>query len=275
MGGTPTAALALVGVSARDGASREADLRQMMSGARAALDRLDVPLAGGHSIETDTPLIGFAVLGAVREDQTMTKGGASVGDRILLTKPLGTGVVLAATRAGECPPEWTEATITSMKEANDVAARCLNDAGIRCCTDVSGFGLAGHLAEMLRASDVGAELHADALPALPGALELLGHEWRSSADEALVESLREAVAPIDLPVDDPRLALLRDPQTSGGLVAAVPQRLWQDVRRRLAEAGLSGVPIGTVVAGAPGQIRVRSGGLVEDGESGLHQPHES
>ena len=275
MGGTPTAALALVGVSARDGASREADLRQMMSGARAALDRLDVPLAGGHSIETDAPLIGFAVIGSVYPDATMTKGGASVGDRIVLTKPLGTGVVLAATRAGECPPEWTEATITSMREANDVAARCLNDAGVRCCTDVSGFGLAGHLAEMLRASDVGAEIYADALPALPGALELLRHEWRSSADAALADSLRQAVAPIDLPGDDPRLGLLRDPQTSGGLVAAVPQRLWPEVRRRFADASLELVPIGTVVSEASGQIRVRSGGLVDDGASGLHQPHES
>lgn len=264
MGGTPTAVLALVSVAAHDGPSREADLRQMMHGARRALDRLGVSLAGGHSIESESPLIGFAVIGSVRPEQTMTKAGARAGDRILLTKPLGTGVVLAASRAGECPVAWTDATIAAMREANDKAARCLAAHGVRSCTDVSGFGLAGHLGEILRASGVGAELSVDDLPALPGALELLARDWRSSADENLAPALARTIDPGEIDPTDPRVALLRDPQTSGGLIAAVPEAVLPDLCARLTAEGVSGAVIGVVREGPPGVMRLMAGSLVAE-----------
>lgn len=274
MGGTPTAVLALVSVAAHDGRTREADLRQMMRGARRALDRLGIPLAGGHSIESESPLIGFAVIGSVRPERTMTKAGARDGDRLLLTKPLGTGVVLAASRAGECPVTWTDATIAAMREANDVASRCLAAHGVRSCTDVSGFGLAGHLAEMLRASAVGADLSVDDLPALPGALELLARDWRSSADENLTPALSRTIEPGNVAPTDPRIALLRDPQTSGGLVASVPEAVLPDLCARLTAEGIAAKVIGIVRAGVPGVIRLVPGSLVEEPTSEGESSHE-
>lgn len=274
MGGRPTAALALVGVDPADGESREADLRQMMLGARGALDRLGVPLAGGHSIETASPIIGFAVVGGVAPEGTMTKAGARRRDILVLTKALGTGVVLAATRAGECPAAWTEATIESMRRANDVAARLFSAAGVRACTDVSGFGLAGHLGEMLAASRLAADVWAAELPALPGALELLEHDWRSSADEGLRAAREIRTTVVDLPPDDPRIPLLRDPQTSGGLVAAVSESVWPALRDTLAAAGVSAVAIGVVTDGPPGALRLVPRRVVAGRGTSVEEEHE-
>lgn len=257
MGGRPTAVLAIVGVSSRDGATRESDLRLWMEGAERTLSRLGVALAGGHSIETESPLIGFAVLGAVRQEDVLQKSGVSSGDRIVLTKPLGTGVVLAATRAGECPPDWTNAAVASMREANDVAARVLVETKVRSVTDVSGFGLAGHLAEMLRASRVAATLWADSIPSLAGARELLARDWRSSADEHLSPALERTMRRIDIAHDDPVVALVRDPQTSGGLLAAVPERSLPNVERALEAAGVSCWTIGVAEEGPPGEVRLQ------------------
>lgn len=269
MGGSPTAALALVGVPSTDGAARESDLRQMMFGAERTLASLDVALAGGHSIESEAPLIGFAILGSVEDGQALTKAGVEVGDRLVLTKALGTGVVLAATRAGECPMEWSEATVAEMRRANDRAAACFQAAGVRSCTDVSGFGLAGHLGEMLRASRLACDVAIDDVPALPGALELLRRDWRSSADENLADALGRSIDPGELLPDDPRIALLRDPQTSGGLIAAVPQRCWKDVVLRLETAGVGAYTIGVAAEGPPGLLRIREEALDDDGSFGV------
>ena len=267
MGGTPTAVLALVGVDPDDGESREADLRQMMQGARLALDRVGVPLAGGHSIELASPLIGFAVVGSVSPDGTLTKGGARAGDHLYLTKPLGTGVVLAATRAGACPVAWTEEVVRVMREPNDAAARCCAAAQVHACTDVSGFGLVGHLAEMLRASGASAEVGLAGLPSLPGALELLEAEWRSSADESLRDALSRGVELVGVSPDAPGVALAFDPQTSGGLLAAVSPDDADGLERRFADAGVGATRIGTVCEGSPGAIRLlaraAAGGQVE------------
>lgn len=280
MGGTPTAALALVGVPSNDGPVRESDLRQMMLGAEQTLTRLGVALAGGHSIESETPLIGFAVIGSVESDRTMTKAGVQPGDRLVLTKALGTGVVLAATRAGECPIEWTDATVAEMRRGNDTAAACFGASGVRACTDVSGFGLAGHLGEMLRASGLAADVSADELPALPGALELLARDWRSSADENLADALGRSIEPVGVTPDDPRVALLRDPQTSGGLVAAVPETSWPTVRDQLERAGDAAHVIGVASEGPPGLIRLHlakaneSAGPSDEGEFRVDPAHE-
>src|SRR5262249_45210631 len=151
-----------------------------------------------------------------------TKAGAAVGDMLILTKPLGTAVILAATRAGACPSDWTEAAIESMRRPNAAASVVLAAARVKSCTDVSGFGLIGHLREMLSASHVAARLDLRSLPALPGALELLAKGWRSSADPATRGLLEGVTLPGPNAESEARVALLCDPQTSGGLLAAVP-----------------------------------------------------
>jgi selenide,water dikinase len=221
MGGEPTAALALIALPAADRRGAAAELRQVLDGACDAFARMGVTLAGGHSVAADARLVGFTVHGIVERGRALTKAGAAPGDALVLTKPLGTGVVLAAARAGECPAAWVDAALAAMRETNARAARALRACEVRCCTDVSGFGLAGHLRELLDASAVGARVFLDAVPALPGALELLAAGWRSSAQESLEGSLAGADVAAD--ADPARVALLCDPQTSGGLLAALPE----------------------------------------------------
>ena len=254
MGGVPTAALALVALAADDPGSAEADLLQLLRGARAALERVGAPLAGGHTIASDAPLVGFTVLGRLIGKRALTKAGARPGDRLVLSKPLGTGVVLAAAGAGECPADWTEAALDSMRRSNGPAARAFVQAGLCAATDVSGFGLLGHLLEMLRASHMGARVSVERVPALPGARELLAAGWRSSAHALTRQFLRAAVLPAGAGEDDARLALLCDPQTSGGLLAAVPAHAFDGLDRGLREAGIELAVIGEVIAEGAGTV---------------------
>ena len=257
-GGTPRTALALVSVSG-DGSERGAavDLAQLLGGARAALTHLDVALVGGHTLAGAETWIGFSVVGDVAPGGAWTKSGARAGDVLILTKPLGTGVILAATRAGECPASWTEAALASMKDANDRAARILERYGPHACTDVSGFGLASHLGEMASASGLGVRLWLDDVPALPGALELLAAGWRSSAAGAL-EAQAAALVSGRLAAGDDRFALLCDPQTSGGLLAAVAAHQAVEIDAALRDAGIASVRVGEMIEGTGARLGARA-----------------
>jgi selenide, water dikinase len=255
MGGTPYAALLLVGSAFSAGAAREAELGLLMRGALAGLERLGTTLVGGHTLAAATPLVGFAMIGKVEPGATWTKSGAQPGDRLLLTKPLGTGVVFAATRAGECAPAWTSSALGSMRRSNGDAARVLRSLPVHACTDVTGFGLLGHLREMLVAGGVSARLEASRIPALPGALELLRAGWRSSADGSNRRFLA-GTEPQRGPVDEDRRALLCDPQTSGGLLVAVAPGSVEQVVAELRAAGDDARSIGEILAGSPGEVVV-------------------
>lgn len=267
MGGEPSAALALVALPEMEPRSAAAELRQVLGGARAAFERMGVVLAGGHTVQGPARLVGFSVHGAIARGSALTKGGARPGDQLVLTKALGTAVILAAARAGECPAAWVDGALAAMRESNGAAARVLARAGVRSCTDVSGFGLAGHLREVLEASGVGATLWLDAVPALPGALELLAAGWRSSAHATLRRRLADVLV-VDAGSEDAlaaRLELLCDPQTSGGLLAAVPAALLDGVLAELRASPTSAAVIGEVTGRAIGQsgaLRVvAAGGL--------------
>src|SRR5262249_12709985 len=151
---------------------------------------------------------------------------------------------------------WTDATIESMRTSNQVAARLLVEAGIRAATDVSGFGLAGHLRELLVASGAGARLRLDAIPALPAAHALLAAGWASSRHLPTRRFREGPFRPAGMSRSDPRLALLCDPQTSGGLLAAVPPACLAELTRKLAGAGALAAVIGEVIAASPGSIAI-------------------
>ncbi|MGH3053864.1 MAG: selenide, water dikinase SelD, partial [Gaiellaceae bacterium] len=180
MGAEGSAAVAFVCLPREDDGSAERQLEHFLRGALAQLRLLDIPLVGGHTIAGEQTIVGFSMHGSVDPDGILRKGGARPGDALVLTKALGTGVVLAAARMGFADADWVEATHASMLRSNRTAMQLLKRHKVRACTDVTGFGLAGHLSELLRASDVGARLRADAIPALPGALALLAAGWRSS-----------------------------------------------------------------------------------------------
>jgi selenide,water dikinase len=254
MGGRPRQALVLAGLSPGAGAADE--LRAILLGARQAFDKMGVEILGGHSVALETPLIGFTVFGEL-EGTPLLKAGARPGDVLVLTKPLGTGVVLAASGAGECPARWHESALASMHATNARAAELLREAGATACTDVSGFGLLGHTLEMLEAGSVSAELELNAIPVLPGALELVGAGWRSTAAPGLSALLGDTALPAQASAGDARVEILLDPQTSGGLLAAIPENRLAWFRTAAREAEVELAAIGTVQLASADAPRLR------------------
>lgn len=254
MGGKPRQALVLAGLSPGPGAAD--DLRAILLGARQAFDAMGVEILGGHSVALATPLIGFTVFGDL-DGAPLLKAGARPGDLLVLTKPLGTGLLLAASRAGECPAAWHEAALMSMRATNAGAAGLLREAGATACTDVSGFGLLGHTLEMLEAAKVHADIILDEIPALPGALALAAAGWRSTAAPGLAGALGEVEFSADTAAEDARVEILLDPQTSGGLLAAIPEDRLAWLRTAAREAELELAVIGSVRAAVAGESRIR------------------
>ena len=222
MGGRPHSALALAVVPAAAERLMEEDLFQLLSGARAVLDEARCALVGGHSGEGPELALGFSVNGLVDPGRALRKGGLQQGDKLVVTKPLGTGVIFAAAMRGAARGSWVEGALSSMRRPSAAAADALVAAGAHACTDVTGFGLAGHLAEMVRASgSVSVELDLDALPALDGAIDLFAQGYASSLQPENLRA-RHLIEGVPERKGHPKLSLLFDPQTAGGLLAAVP-----------------------------------------------------
>jgi selenide,water dikinase len=246
MGGRPRHAQALVTVPEAESERAEETLFQVLSGVRAGLDPLGISLVGGHSTRGSQLGVGIAISGEP-DGPLLRKQGLRAGEVLVLSKPLGTGVVLAADMQGRASGRALQAAIASMLRPNADAARSARDAGARACTDVSGFGLAVHLGEMLRASGVGARIDLAALPALPCAVDLLSSGLRSTFHaQNQLASASLAWAP-DC-AGDPRAALLFDPQTSGGLLfGATPERALEAVSALRAGGDGDAAVIGEVV----------------------------
>jgi selenide,water dikinase len=225
MGAKPHSALALAVVPAAAERLMEEDLFQMLSGARSVLDRSGCALIGGHSGEGPEAALGFSVNGLVVAARALRKGGLRPGDRLVLTKKLGTGVIFAAAMRGAARGRWIAEALASMRTPSDKASAALVAVGAHACTDVTGFGLAGHLAEMIRATgrgdEVSVDLHLDALPALDGAIELFAQGLASSLQPENLRA-RHLIDGMDRLAGHAKLPLLFDPQTAGGLLAAVP-----------------------------------------------------
>ena len=222
MGARPHSALALAVVPAAAERLMEEDLFQMLAGARRILDAAGCALIGGHSGEGPEAALGFSVNGLVVASQALRKGGLKPGDRLVLTKKLGTGVIFAAAMRGMARGSWIDEALASMRTPSGDAARALVAAGAHACTDVTGFGLAGHLAEMIRASgNVMVDVHLDSLPVLPGAIELFAQGFASSLQPENLRA-RHLIDGMDRAAGHAKLPLLFDPQTAGGLLAALP-----------------------------------------------------
>ncbi len=231
MGAEPQTATAIATVPPGLEAKVEDLLLQMMTGAVEVLNAAGCSLVGGHTGEGRELALGFAVNGLIDEptvdaaggpmDGVMRKGGMRPGDVLLLTKPIGTGTLFAAHARHAAKGRWTDTALASMVLSNQAGARILREHGATACTDLTGFGLLGHLVEMTRPSGVDAELSLSALPLLDGALACVEAGIVSSLQPANVR-LRRALRNPEAFVNDPRYALLFDPQTAGGLLASVP-----------------------------------------------------
>lgn len=221
MGAEAQTAMAIATVPSGLEAKVEDLLLQMMSGALEVLNEAGCALVGGHTGEGQELALGFAINGFIDPAGIMSKGGMQAGELLLLTKPLGTGTLFAAHARLQAKGRWIDAALEGMRLSNRRGAQCLRAHGARACTDVTGFGLLGHLVEMTRPSQVDVELDLAALPILPGAEETVALGILSSLQPANVR-LRRAIRNQAEMIDHPRYPLLFDPQTSGGLLASVP-----------------------------------------------------
>ena len=211
----------------------------MLRGASEVLRADGCALVGGHSGEAEEAALGFSVSGLADPALLTRKSGLRPGDALILTKPLGTGIVLAGHMRGLTRANWLASAIDSMRHSNAAAARVLRAFGVTACTDVTGFGLAGHLLEMTRASGVAAVLWRDAVPVLPGALELA----TAGVESTLAPDNRRAVPSLGT---HPRERVLIDPQTSGGLLGGIPADRAEACLRALHDAGMTAAIVGVV-----------------------------
>jgi selenide,water dikinase len=248
MGGEPQTALAIATVPFGIESKIEADLTAMMAGAIEVLREAGCALVGGHTSEGAELALGFAVNGLVPAAAALRKGGLKPGDGLILTKPLGTGTLLAADMRGKAKARWVMAAIAHMVQSNRNAAEILRRYGVHAATDVTGFGLLGHLIEMVRASEVDVTLAIERVPLLEGARETVALGIFSSLQPQNVR-LRRAISELTAATRHPLYPLLFDPQTSGGLLAAVPLAQAEDCVAALRAGGYAGADlIGFVAA---------------------------
>jgi selenide, water dikinase len=226
-------------------------MTEIFAGASSKVREAGGTLAGGHTIRDAEPKYGLAVIGAAHPDRLLRKGGARPGDRLVLTKPLGTGLLVSGSRQGRTSDADLAAAIDGMRGLNRGASEALVATGIRAATDVTGFGLLGHGLEMARASGASFVFEASALPALAGARDLAsaGIETGGAAHN------RRFVAPsLEVGTDVPEdlVTIAHDPQTSGGLLAAIAPGDVAAIEAAFDAAGVEHWWIGNVAAGEPG-----------------------
>ena len=242
MGARPVTALNLVGWP------RSLDmslLGRVLEGGNDACEVAGVTIVGGHSIDDPEPKFGMAVTGLVHPDEVVTKNGVGAGLDLVLTKAIGTGIISSAIKAESAPEAASRAAEASMITLNHDAAEAMVEVGVVAATDVTGFGLIGHLRGMLD-DDVDAHLNFDAIPVLEGALELAGagvYPGGSRRNREAMEGFVDASG-----LSDERSALLYDAQTSGGLLVAVDPDRTADLLARL--AGTPAASIGRTAAGS-------------------------
>ena len=222
MGAEPQTALAIVTVPYAHEKKVEELLSQMLQGALKVLNETGTALVGGHTSEGEELSLGFSVNGLIDRENIMHKSGLGAGDRILLTKPIGTGTLFAADMRHKAKGPWIAAALASMLQSNREAADCLFAHGATACTDVTGFGLLGHLVEMIKPSHIDVEIDLGAIPFLAGAEETVAAGIFSSLQPENLR-LRRAIRDVESVSKDLRYPLIFDPQTSGGLLAGVPE----------------------------------------------------
>jgi selenide,water dikinase len=252
MGATPAFALA---VAAHPADGDPADLAAIMRGGAEAALADGCPVLGGHTIDDPEPKYGLAAVGTAHPDRLLSNAAGRPGDVLVLTKPLGVGVITTAWMRDACNSDAVSAATESMLASNGPAAAAALAAGVRCATDVTGFGLLGHLAELAGASGVWARVDADAVPLLPGARELAA-AGITTGGAARNRAFAQGLAEVSPAVPREVVELLLDPQTSGGLLLAVPPERAGALEDGLAARGVAGVRVGRLGAGPAGALEV-------------------
>ena len=244
MGGRPLTALQLVGWP-RAKLSLDV-LADVMAGGADVMAEARTTIVGGHSIDGDVPVYGFSVTGMVDPGLMTTNSGARPGDSIVLTKPLGTGVVATAVKQQVVGRGLRDEAVTIMATLNGSAAYVMVEAGVRCATDVTGYGLLGHLREMMEASGVSARLEMSSVPVLDGVAALIEAGVYPGGSE---RNLRSVSPIVESRLGQTDLKILADAQTSGGLLMAVSPDKLEELIGRLASVAPAAAVIGEFVVG--------------------------
>ncbi len=243
MGAESQSAMAIATIPYGIESQVEDQLYQTMSGALSVLNASNTALVGGHSSEGEELSFGLSVTGLANREQVMRKSGMLAGDVLILSKALGTGTLFAADMRLKAKGRWIDAALKSMLLSNQAAGFCMHSHGATACTDVTGFGLLGHLVEMTRSSGKSVKLNLSSLPIMDGALEMIETGIFSSLQEQNVRLRRAIKDPGEL-AGHKHFPLLFDPQTSGGLLAAIPA---ENVEACLSELKELGYPVSVVI----------------------------
>jgi selenide,water dikinase len=254
MGGTPLTALSIVGFP--DALLPPEVLGEILRGAIDKAAEAGISIVGGHTIKTDEPIFGLAVVGTVAPDRALANDKAKVGDRLILTKPLGIGIITTAAKNNEDKLGAITEAIRVMSTLNRASAEVFSELGAHALTDVTGFGLLGHLRNMLLASKVGAEVQLDHVPILPAAWDYVRAGIAAGGTHANHRFLADWVSYAD-DISKEEQLLLCDAQTSGGLLAAISPELADKTVSALRQAGaISATAIGKIVQAEPGRATV-------------------
>jgi selenide,water dikinase len=245
MGGTPVVAMNVVGFPLERVGGEV--LREILRGGAETAGRAGIAIVGGHSIDDAEPKYGLSVTGVVHPDRVISNAGGRPGDVLVLTKPLGVGAVVTARKRGIVDDELLRRAVDVMTTLNDVGAAAAREADAHAMTDVTGFGLVGHLHSLGLASGVAARIDAGAVPSIDGVVELLAGEHAVSGGSAGNRRYAETFTSFGIDVPESRRRLVCDATTSGGLLVAV-------AADRVGE--IPGVVVGDLVAGEPGSIDV-------------------
>ena len=241
MGGTPVTAMAIT-CFPKKGVDFSI-LGEIMRGGLSILTQNQVALVGGHSVDNEQIMFGYSVTGVIDPNHVATNAGARPGDLIILTKPIGTGVISTGIKWGKAAPDIVEGSIATMLTSGKYAAEAIAKFDVKAATDVTGFALLGHTWEMACASDVTIEIDSGRVPLIEGALELAAAGMLTSGDKTNREYVAADVE-VSSAVNPDLVKLLYDPQTAGGLLLAVPEakanQLLRELRQNYSQAEIIG-----------------------------------
>jgi len=252
MGGRPVTAMSFVGFPTGD-IDIEV-LRLIMAGALSKLDEAGCALVGGHSVKDAEIKFGLSVTGVIHPSKVLTKGGGKPGDRLILTKPLGTGILNTALKGGQLDEAAIERVIGQMTALNKAAAEVMVELGAHAATDITGFGLLGHAAEMVTLGDVGFQLRWNKIPVM-AEVEKWAKAGFVPGGAYSNREYRENMLDVEFALEEWMLDVLFDPQTSGGLLIAAPETVAGEMVKRIRERGFpEAAVIGEIVEAPRGRI---------------------
>ena len=252
MGAKPIAALNIVGFPSDLDMSILGEI--MKGGASKALEA-GIVIVGGHTVADAEPKYGLSVTGLIRPGEQVTNAGAQPGDILIITKPIGTGIITTAGKLGAVPESVLSEAVSVMATLNRNAAESMIEIGVNACSDVTGFGLLGHLREMVEGAKVSAHLNLSKVPVIPGTLELLSKGIAPGGTERNLDSIMK-VTTWDTEISDSDKLLLSDAQTSGGLLISVDQTKVNDLLGKLTANGVNDARIIGEIVQSEGQSRI-------------------